>query len=133
MKIKKILCSLAVLLTLGLTSCNTTNTYYGEYTEQAAGYDYTTKVYVVTKGDVIQKVEILESSNYYTDPSYWQGASVWLEQEEAILASFEGKSVREIRNSTENNVYDTVAGATLTSNRVYKAVQEALKIKVTFF
>ena len=133
MKIKKILCSLALLLTLGLTGCNSTNTYYGEYTEKAVGFDYTTKVFVVTKGDVIQKVEIAPGSNHHTDPEYWEGATLWLEQEEAILASFEGKSVKEIRKSSENNVYDTVAGATLTSNRIYKAVQEALEINIDIY
>ena len=61
MKIKKILCSLALLMTLGLTACNSTNTYYGEYTETAGGFDYTTKVFVITKGDVIQKVLIKPS------------------------------------------------------------------------
>ena len=133
MKIKKILCYLALLMTLGLTACNSTNTYYGEYTEKAGDHDYTTKVFVVTKGDVIQKVEIAPGSNHHTDPAYWEGATLWLEQEEAILASFEGKSVKEIRKSSENNVYDDVAGATLTSNRIYRAVQEALEINIDIY
>ena len=43
-----------------------------------------------------------------------------------LLKSFEGKSVKEVKASTENTYYDNVAGATLTSNRVYKAVVAAL-------
>ena len=46
--------------------------------------------------------------------------------EAEVLKSFEGKSVKEVKASTENTYYDNVAGATLTSNRVYKAVVAAL-------
>ena len=135
MKIKKVLLKIVLLTILSLSTigCSGSRTYYGEYTEKAGDHDYTTKVFVVTKGDVIQKVEIAPGSNHHTDPEYWEGATLWLEQEEAILASFEGKSVKEIRKSSENNIYDTVAGATLTSNRIYKAVQEALEINIDIY
>jgi uncharacterized protein with FMN-binding domain len=43
-----------------------------------------------------------------------------------VLKSYEGKSVDEIKNSN-NIVVDNVAGATLTSNRVYQAIKDALK------
>jgi uncharacterized protein with FMN-binding domain len=83
-------------------------------------------VNVLTKKGVIVKVEIVEGSTHHTDSSYWGDASKWLAKEDEVLASFEGKSVKEVRNSTQNTYYDNVAGATLTSNRVYKAVVAAL-------
>ena len=128
MKLGKIILVAALVATLGLTtvSCGGTRTYYGEYTEKAGQYDYTTKVNVITEKGVIVKVEFVEGSNHHTDASYWNDASKWLEKEAEVLKSFEGKSVKEVKNSTENTYYDNIAGATLTSNRVYKAVVAAL-------
>ena len=94
-------------------------------------------MYVYTQADTITKVVFAENSNHHTDGSYWGNASKWLEAQETVLTSFEGKSVKEIKNSElkkdekgneyyVNNVYDNVAGATLTSTRVYKAVVNAL-------
>ena len=104
-------------------------TLYGTYTEKAGQYDYTTAVLVTVKGDKIVEVAFAENSNHHTDPSYWKDATKWTSVEAEILASFEGKSVSEIKASETNNVYDNVAGATLTSGRVYKAVQAALNTK----
>ena len=126
MKINKLFCLISLVSVIGLQSCKLKTTYYGEFKENSGGYDYITKVYVHTKGDNIIKVEFAEGSNHHTDPSYWADASKWTAKESEILASFEGKSVKEIKKSTINVVYDNVTGATLTSNRVYKAVVNAL-------
>ena len=126
MKLKTLLYSFILIGTLGMTSCNLKDTKYGEYTEKSGNYSYTTKVYVYTRGKTIEKVEFAKDSNHHTDPSIWGGASVWEEKEDEILKSFEGKSVKEIKKSSTNEVYDSVAGATLTSNRVYQAVKNAL-------
>ena len=128
MKLKALLCSLALAAALtGVTSCAAEETLYGSYTEKAGSYDYTTKVLVTVKGDTIIEVKFAEDSGHHTDASYWGDASKWTSQEEKVLASFAGQSASEILVSETNNVYDNVAGATLTSGRVYKAVQEALK------
>ena len=130
MKLNKLLCGLALVAALGgSTSCAMEETLYGTYTEKAGQYDYTTAVLVTVKGDKIVEVAFAENSNHHTDPSYWTDATKWTSVEAEILASFEGKSVSEIKASETNNVYDNVAGATLTSVRVYKAVQAALNTK----
>lgn len=126
MKNKLLLCSFALLFTLGLTSCNLRDTKYGEYSEKSGSYTYTTKVYVYTRGKTIERVEFAKDSNHHTDPSIWEGATVWEEKEDEILKSFEGQMIKDIKNSSTNEVYDNVAGATLTSNRVYQAVKNAL-------
>ena len=128
MKIKSIILSLALLtsLILGITACNLERTYYGEYIETAGSNEYKTKVYVITKGDIITKVQFAEGSTHHTDLNYWPDGIVWKNAEEEVLASFVGKSVKEIKNSTTNEVYDAVVGATLTSNRVYQAIKNAV-------
>lgn len=115
--------------TSSMTSSNNTSTnnvYYGEYKETSYGQEYTTKVKVMVENGKIQKVEIIEGSNPYTDGTSWPGNTAWTSKEQEVLKSYEGKSVDEIKNSN-NIVVDNVAGATLTSNRVYQAIKDALK------
>ena len=155
MKRKTLLCSLGLLSTLFFVGCNTTSTsstshnsstktttsvttpssitsssstteYVGEYSEESYGSTYVTKVKVSVEGDVIKKVEILEGSNLYTDSSTWPGNTAWTNKEAEVLKSYEGKKVEDIKNSS-NMVVDNVAGATLSSNRLYKAIKDALK------
>ena len=123
---KKALLLGAMLATVCLTSCGGTRVYYGEYTENAGSYTYTTKVNVTAEQGLITKVEIAEGSTHHTDPSYWADAAKWQAKEAEVLNSFVGKSVKEVKNSTTNTYYDNVAGATLTSTRIYKAVVAAL-------
>lgn len=114
--------------TSSMTSSNTSsnNVYYGEYKETTYGQEYTTKVRVTVEEGKIQKVEIVEGSNPYTDSASWPGNTAWTSKEQEALKSYEGKSVDEIKNSN-SIVVDNVVGATLTSNRVYKAIKDALK------
>jgi uncharacterized protein with FMN-binding domain len=100
--------------------------YFGEYQEESYGQTYITKVKVNVDNGVIKKVEILEGSNLYTDSSSWPGNTAWTSKEAEVLKSYEGKTIEEINNST-NIVVDNVAGASLTSNRLYQAVKNALK------
>lgn len=147
MKRKICLCSLGVLGALFLNGCRVVSSssvgsssgstsnqqsnsynkeYYGEYKETSFGSTYTTKVKVIVEDNKIKKVEILEGSNMYTEDSSWPGNTVWKEKEEEALKSYEGKSIDEIKEST-TIVVDKVAGATLTSNRLYQAIKDALK------
>jgi len=108
------------------SSTSQTNELYGEYKETSFGSEYVTKVKVTVDNGVIKKVEIMEGSNIYTDGNTWPGNTVWTEKEQEVLKSYEGKSVEEIKNSTDL-VVDNVNGATLSSNRLYKAIKDALK------
>ena len=92
----------AFLITLAMTSCGGTRVYYGEYSEQAGGYTYTTKVNVTTEAGLIAKVEFAEGSTHHTDKSHWADATKWIAAEEEVLNSFVGKSVKEVKKSTEN-------------------------------
>ena len=134
MKIKKILCGLALVAALtGTTSCSLEETLYGTITEKSGDYEYTAAVLVTVKGDTIVEVYFADHSNHHTDASYWGDATNWIEKEEEVLKSFEGKSVKEILAAEKNEVFDTVAGATVTSNRVYNAVVAALKSRSPIF
>ena len=157
MKRKTLLCSLGLLSTLFFAGCNITSSssnnssskatssyttssmnsssmntsnsvyeYFGEYKEESYGQTYVTKVKVSVDNGIVKKVEILEGSNLYTDSSSWPGNTAWTNKENEVLKSYEGKTIEEIKNST-NMVVDKVSGATLSSNRLYQAIKDALK------
>ena len=128
---------LAVMLVIALavTVCALAacgpKTYAGEYSETFGKNQdlYTTKVNVTVKGDKIVSVEMAEDSNHYTKESTKWASTNWTDAEESVLASFAGKSVSELLAATENTVFESVASATVTGNRVYQAVIAALKTK----
>ena len=122
---KGLICSLALLAALGLQSCNIEEIKYGTHSEAGdEAYGYVAKVWVTVQGDTIVKVEFADDSNHVTNPTYWNGATVWTEQEEAYLKSFEGKTVKEVLAMKAEE--DFVAGASVTSKRVLTAIQKAL-------
>ena len=109
------------------SSMNTSmNEYYGEYKETSYGSEYVTKVKVSVENGVIKKVEILEGSNLYTDSSAWPDNTKWTSKEAEVLKSYEGKNAESIKNASSLPV-DNVAGATLSSNRLYQAIKDAFK------
>ena len=127
MKLNKLLCGLALVAALGgVTSCAQEETLYGTYVDDSGRSSYITNVLVVVKGDTIVEVTIAEGSTHYTQgSSKWTGES-WTSKESEFLATFAGKSIDEIKAA---ETYDVVAGATATSGRVLKAVQNALESK----
>ena len=129
---KKLL-ALALVLMLALSVCALVacgpQTYAGEYSETFGKNQdlYTTKVNVTVKGDKIVSVEMAEDSNHYTiNSSKWDSAK-WSDEEANVLAAFEGQSVSALLSATENTVFEAVAGATITGNRIYQAVLNALQ------
>ena len=131
---KKLL-AFALVLMLALSVCALVacgpQTYAGEYSEPFGKNQdiYTTKVVVTVKGDTIVSVEMAEDSNHYTVGSGKWDSTKWTNVEANILAAFEGQSVSAILAATENTVFTTeaVAGATVTGNRIYQAVLNALQ------
>ena len=129
---KKLL-ALALVLMLALSVCALVacgpQTYAGEYSETFGKNQdlYTTKVNVTVKGDKIVSVEMAEDSNHYTiNSSKWDSAK-WSTEEANVLAAFEGQSVSALLAATENTVFEAVVGATVTGNRIYQAVLNALQ------
>ena len=104
---------------------------HGEYTETFGRNqdEYTTKVDVTVLEDTIVKVEMSEDSNHYTKESTKWAETMWTEYEADVLKSFEGKSVSAILAAESNTVFEAVGGATVTSNRIYQAVLNALQSK----
>lgn len=101
------------------------NILEGEYKEMSFGSEYVTKVRVEVENGVIKKVTIAEGSNPYTTSDIWKENTYWTQKEDKALSSYVGKRVDEIKSSTSLPV-DNIAGATLTSNRLYQAIKDAL-------
>ena len=87
---------------------------------------YVTKVVVTVQGGVILSVEMADDSNHYTQGSSKWDSAIWTDKEAEILAAFEGAPVSAILGSETNEVFEVVASATVTSNRIYQAVVNAL-------
>lgn len=111
----------------------------GEYGYSSWGTDFGAKVRVVVKDGVIQKVAVLSSDLVNASEVDGWNKDLWYDNLEAILKSYEGKSVEAVKNgtaqvsgqdgATTNSVSDSdliVTGATLSSARLFKAVQNAL-------
>ncbi|MDE6557847.1 MAG: hypothetical protein K2K39_01950 [Clostridia bacterium] len=111
----------------------------GEYTYNAWGTDYGERVRVVLKDGKIEKVATLSCPYVNASITASWDAGLWLNAENGILAAYEGKTVEEVLAATsslsgvdgasENTVSDgsvLVTGATMSSARLLKAVQNAL-------
>lgn len=150
-KMKKAVIGLAVgavaaLGVVGFAACGGS----GKTVEGVYNYDatygqntihYGVKVAVTVKDDKITKVEIVKSDYIQLTPSWLEseaaGALAYQSGESDLLKEYEGKTVEEIKNAKvtlENNVPTSVGdkdllitGATQSSGRLLKAVQNALE------
>ncbi len=123
------LAAVSVFSALALASCGKEEVLHGEYEETfgKAQTVYVTKVDVTVKGDKIVSVVMSADSDHYTkESSKWPETS-WTDYEAEVLKAFEGKSVSAILAAEENAVFEPISGATVTSNRIYQAVVNALK------
>lgn len=119
-----------LLGTMMLTSCNSglaDGTYAGKFEETVDGkYNYSAKVHVEVKDATIVKVTLDEDSSIATSATYWKDSTWTAEAEANALKAFEGKKVKDFLK-TEPIKVDGVAGATLSSTRLYNAVIDSLK------
>ena len=123
------LAAVSVFSAVALTSCAQEEVLHGEY-EETFGKNqdlYVTKVDVTVKGDKIVSVVMSADSNHYTHESSRWPESSWTDYEAEVLKAFEGQSVSAILAAEENAVFEPISGATVTSNRIYQAVLNALK------
>lgn len=150
-RMKKALIGLAVgavaaLGVVGLAACGgNTTTLEGEYhyanpwsTEDAPKPDYGVKVEVTVNKDdnTIEKVEIVES-DYVQCTESWTDKNTYLNGEAELLAAYEGLEVDDVLAMTVTTGTDgtpsavsesdlLITGATQSSGRLLKAVQDAL-------
>lgn len=144
MKIKLFLVSLTLACAAAVCGCAKEKTLTGEMHYNEYDTEYGIKVAVTVKGDKIKKVEVLESDYVSASPesSGWD-SSPWDNGLSALLAAYEGKSVKEIlakevvtegdkplvSNQSGFINYGSdliITGATLGSGRLLIAVQNAL-------
>lgn len=143
-RMKKALIGLAVgavaaLGVVGLAACGgNTTTLEGEYQYTAWSTNYGVKVEVTVNTDdnTIEKVEIVES-DYVQCTDSWKDKNTYLNGEAELLAAYEGLEVDDVLAMTVTTGTDgtpsavsesdlLITGATQSSGRLLKAVQDAL-------
>lgn len=143
-RMKKALIGLAVgavaaLGVVGLAACGgNTTTLEGEYQYTAWNTNYGVKVEVTVNKDdnTIEKVEIVES-DYVQCTDSWKDKNTYLNGEAELLAAYEGLEVDDVLAMTVTTGTDgtpsavsesdlLITGATQSSGRLLKAVQDAL-------
>ncbi len=143
-RMKKALIGLAVgavaaLGVVGLAACGgNTTTLEGEYQYTAWNTNYGVKVEVTVNKDdnTIEKVEIVES-DYVQCTESWEDRNIYVNGEAELLAAYEGISVDDVLAMTVTLDKDgiptavsesdlLITGATQSSGRLLKAVQDAL-------
>lgn len=143
-RMKKALIGLAVgavaaLGVVGLAACGgNTTTLEGEYQYTAWSTNYGVKVEVTVNKDdnTIEKVEIVES-DYVQCTDSWKDKNTYLNGEAELLAAYEGIGVDDVLAMTVTLDKDgiptavsesdlLITGATQSSGRLLKAVQDAL-------
>lgn len=119
-----------------LAGCASVKEYGGEYVYSTKYGDYGAKVCVRVKGDVIERVEVIEADYPRVTPS-WEGSAVYNAGEQTLLDSFAGKTVAEVKTYSVVREGDVpsevraegiavVTGATQSTGRLLLAVQKAL-------
>lgn len=143
-RMKKALIGLAVgavaaLGVVGLAACGgNTTTLEGEYQYTAWSTNYGVKVEVTVNKDdnTIEKVEIVES-DYVQCTESWKDRNIYVNGEAELLAAYEGLEVDDVLAMTVTLDKDgiptavsesdlLITGATQSSGRLLKAVQDAL-------
>lgn len=111
----------------------------GEYSYEQWGIKFGEKVRVVVKDDTVMKITVLSSDlSNASETSGWD-KNIWYNSRQELLSKYEGAKVQNILNGTAqvqgqdgaetNSVSDSnliATGATLSSARLYKSVQNAL-------
>lgn len=131
--------ALALCVAAGAAACkNGVTSYSGEYSYETEYGTYGVKVNVFVSGDVIDRVEIVESDYIEVTPS-WEGNTVYTEGRQALLNSFAGKSVSSVLGfgvtvgedgaptGVDADGISVITGATQSTGRLLLAVKNALE------
>ncbi|MEA4822048.1 MAG: FMN-binding protein, partial [Erysipelotrichales bacterium] len=94
---------------------------------------FTAKVSIEIKNDKIVSISLDENSNITSPAEKWTNDSVWFDNYEDLLASFEGLKVEDVLQATADisapsvtGGVDKITGATLSSARLLLAIQNGL-------
>lgn len=136
--IKTFAAGASLVAALALAGCGgETKKYTGDYHYETEYGTYGVKVEVEVRNGIVKDVDIL-GSGYTEVTDVWEGKENYLKNREAMLDSFEGKTVEEILAYTVSKEADgtpvqisagslkVVTGATQCSGRLILAVQNAL-------
>ena len=99
-------------------------TYKGEYKEESQWATYTANVEVTVKDGKIEEV-VLKESNIHSPATSWPNYTAWTENYQKLLDSYKGLNAKDVASSKKAPV-DALSGATLSSDRLYEAVKNAL-------
>lgn len=135
---KTVIAATALVSALGVSGCKTAGKEYtGDYHYDTEYGVYGVKVSVEVAGGIVKGVNIL-SSDYTEVTDIWDGKDNYLQHREALLKSFEGKTVEQVLAYTVSKDPDgapvqvsadgiqLITGATLCSGRLILAIQDAL-------
>lgn len=135
---KKLFLGMATLALAGslFVGCKAAEEYTGEYVYSTEYGSYGAKVNVYVRGDKIERVEVVDT-DYSRVTESWEGSAIYHAGEQALLDSFAGKSVAEVKKysvTKDGNVPTSVkaegiavvTGATQSTGRLLLAVQSAL-------
>lgn len=99
-------------------------TYTGAYKEESQWATYTANVEVTIKDGKIEEV-VLKESNIHSPATSWPNYTAWTENYQKLLDSYKGLNAKDVASSKKAPV-DALSGATLSSDRLFEAVKNAL-------
>lgn len=100
--------------------------YEGKMEEVTQWATYTAEVVVTVKDGKIEKVTLKDASTLHSPVANWgEGSKAWTEHYNELLDSYVGLDAAKVAASEKAPV-DALAGATLSSDRLYLAVKDAL-------
>lgn len=99
--------------------------YVGKYEEKTEWATYTADVEVTIKDGKIANVTLKDPTAIHSPASNWADHANWTDHYQELLDSYVGLDARKVVES-ESAPVDALAGATLSSDRLYSAIQNAL-------
>ena len=127
---KKLFLSLLALFAVASFNTGCSNgyadgVYTGKYEEATEWATYTAEVEVEVADGKIAKVTLKDPTTLHSPAANWAEHGAWTDHYNELLASYVGLDAAKVASSEAAPV-DALAGATLSSDRLYQAVKNAL-------